>query len=36
MVAELTGRNSRASIGEVASRDPVLAGLAARVGPIRC
>jgi DNA-3-methyladenine glycosylase II len=36
MVAELTGRASlRAAIDEAASRDPVLAGLAARVGPIR-
>ena len=36
MVAELTGRNSlRASIDEVASRDPVLADLVGRVGPIR-
>jgi DNA-3-methyladenine glycosylase II len=36
MVAELTGRASlRAAIGEAASRDPVLAGLVARVGPIR-
>jgi len=36
MVAKLTGRNSlRASIDEVAARDPVLADLVARVGPIR-
>jgi DNA-3-methyladenine glycosylase II len=36
MVAELTARNSlRASIDEVASRDPVLADLVGRVGPIR-
>jgi len=36
MVAKLTGRNSlRASVDEVASRDPVLADLVARVGPIR-
>ena len=33
---KLTGQTSlRASIDEVASRDPVLAGLVARVGPIR-
>ena len=36
MVAELTGRSSLgAAIDEVASRDPVLADLVARVGPIR-
>jgi DNA-3-methyladenine glycosylase II len=36
MVAELTGRISlREAIAEVASRDPVLADLVARVGPIR-
>ena len=36
MVAELTARSSlRAAIDEVASRDPVLADLVARVGPIR-
>jgi DNA-3-methyladenine glycosylase II len=36
MVAELTGPNSpRASIDEVASRDPALADLVARVGAIR-
>jgi DNA-3-methyladenine glycosylase II len=36
VVAELTGRNSlRAAIGEVASRDPVLADLVERIGPIR-
>ena len=36
MVAELAARSSfRAAIDEVASRDPVLADLVARVGPIR-
>jgi DNA-3-methyladenine glycosylase II len=36
VVAELTASNSlRAAIDEVASRDPVLADLVARVGPIR-
>jgi len=36
MVAELTGRSSLGTaIDEVASRDPVLADLVARVGPIR-
>ena len=36
MVAKLTGRSSlRAAIDEVASRDPVLADLVTRVGPIR-
>jgi DNA-3-methyladenine glycosylase II len=36
MVAELTGRSSlRAATDEVASRDPVLADLVARVGPLR-
>src|SRR5690348_15485003 len=36
MVAQLTARTSlRAAIGEVAARDPVLADLVARVGPIR-
>jgi DNA-3-methyladenine glycosylase II len=36
MVAQLTGRHSlRASIDEVAARDPVLADLVVRVGPIR-
>src|SRR5207245_7483804 len=36
MVAELTGRSSLgAAIDEVASRDPVLADLVARVGPMR-
>jgi DNA-3-methyladenine glycosylase II len=36
MVAELTGRSSLGpAIEEVASRDPVLADLVARVGPIR-
>jgi DNA-3-methyladenine glycosylase II len=35
-VVKLTGQTSlRASIDEVASRDPVLAGLVARIGPIR-
>jgi DNA-3-methyladenine glycosylase II len=36
MVAKLTAKTSlQAAIGEVASRDPVLADLVARVGPIR-
>jgi 3-methyladenine DNA glycosylase/8-oxoguanine DNA glycosylase len=36
MVARLTGQSSlRAAIDEVASRDPVLADLVVRVGPIR-
>jgi len=36
MVAKLTAQSSlRAAIDEVASRDPVLADLVARVGPIR-
>ena len=36
MVAELKARSSLgAAIAEAASRDPVLAGLVARVGPIR-
>ena len=36
MVAKLTAQSSlRAAIDEVASRDPVLADLGARVGPIR-